>query len=413
MTSTYEATPPSADPFLYFVLLSQNIRPAIAACGEMGEVVGISEIHRKPIASKEDILDLLLELYGLKVAAISEQESYSDQVCHVVTREKEPLLTEEYILKLYNHEASENLKDITEVIDILVWLNLQGINCPKPLKNKHGTYITLKDFSKDENGITIFGTYAVCLFSFVKGVQLKKIVDISDGLLFNAGQYLAELQLLLKKVHFPITRRLEYNFDFDCIKERLREKYFYKFVDGVKRELILEAFHNFVTDVDQQKAQLEKGVIHGDYNEANILISSESVNGSLISERITGIIDFNDLIDGALVYDTAIGLLYMMLLRRGDMFTAGAHFLAGYQSKRPLQALEKEVIIKIVAARLALSLVAGLEASSKDPDNVYLLETQAVGWDFLQMLLNIPEKDIWETWNLIIDGYEKSQKIEA
>ncbi|XP_071965032.1 hydroxylysine kinase-like [Antedon mediterranea] len=371
------------------------------------ETVGISE---KPIARDEDIQGILSDLYELDAAVIKSQESYNDQVFYISTQTSPE---QEYILRVFNHTDSKKA-ELTEIIDVLVWLNQQGVNCPKPLKNKYGDYVFMKKLSNKKNGVFIHGTYAVCLYNFVKGIKLMN-VESTDDVIYKAGQYLAQLQITLKGVEFPLTKQVDFYWNFDCIRDILRDNIFHEYVrHSDKRELITKTFNMFVSDVDSRKSEFEKGLVHSDYNESNILVESfpNSVNGTS-KTFIVGIIDFFDLCYNPLVYDVAIGLLYMMLMRPQDMLTAGGHFLAGYQSKRCLKDIEKEAIIKTTSARLAQSLVSGLVSFSKDPENVYLLKTQTSGWDCLSMLSNTPEQDIWKTWDSLLNEYDQYTNNET
>ncbi|KAL1437718.1 hypothetical protein MTO96_048673 [Rhipicephalus appendiculatus] len=58
----------------------------------------------------------------------------------------------------------------------------------------------------------------------------------------------------------------------------------------------------------------------------------------------------------------------------------------------------------LVAARLCQSVVKGLEAFQKNPDNKYVLETQESGWRCLRRLWDTPNEQLLATWNRVIDG---------
>ena len=71
---------------------------------------------------------------------------------------------------------------------------------------------------------------------------------------------------------------------------------------------------------------LRQGVIHGDANDHNVLAEPD---------RMTGLLDFGDMVHSAIVCDLAVALAYAMLGERDPLAAAGA-VIRGYHRHNPL-----------------------------------------------------------------------------
>lgn len=163
-------------------------------------------------------------------------------------------------------------------------------------------------------------------------------------------------------------------------------------------EQVLEAFEKrIMRNVDQ----FEKGVIYGDFNEHNIIVSRKDEQAK--EYEITGIIDFGDCCYSRYVFELAIAMAYM-LLESNDLDTGGL-VMAGYSMLRVIPQHEKDVLRVAIAARLCQSLVLGLYTSTVDETNQYILSTQARGWKILEALWAENDKDILERWEKVADEY--------
>jgi Ser/Thr protein kinase RdoA (MazF antagonist) len=71
---------------------------------------------------------------------------------------------------------------------------------------------------------------------------------------------------------------------------------------------------------------LRHGVIHGDANDHNVLAERD---------RMTGLLDFGDMVHTAIVCELAVALAYAMLGERDPLAAAGA-VIRGYHRHNPL-----------------------------------------------------------------------------
>jgi len=128
------------------------------------------------------------------------------------------------------------------------------------------------------------------------------------------------------------------------------------------------------------------GVIHGDFNEKNVLVRQDTESTAV---AVVGVIDFGESEQGPYVYELAIAIMYFML-QSGvvDPLDVGGHLLAGYLSRRQraLTMAEKTALWPCVAARFAQSLTMGAYTYSVDPSNEYVLESAKRGWSLLRQI---------------------------
>lgn len=168
-------------------------------------------------------------------------------------------------------------------------------------------------------------------------------------------------------------------------------------------EQVLEAFDKkIVPNLDQ----FEHGVIYGDFNEHNIIVSRREGHQDHPKDKeydIAGIIDFGDSCYSLYVFELAIAMTYLML-EANDLDTGGL-VMAGYSMIRVIPLHEKEVLRVAVAARLCQSLVLGLYTSTVDENNQYILSTQARGWKLLEVLWSENDKDILDRWEQVAARY--------
>lgn len=143
------------------------------------------------------------------------------------------------------------------------------------------------------------------------------------------------------------------------------------------------------------------GIIHGDFNEQNILVK-RSQDGTV---EIAGILDFQDAVYGARVYDVAIYMMYMMITGDNPM-DIGGHCLRGYTDTWKLSKQELDVLHCCVAGRFVTSLVLGLYNYSLN-DDPYLLVTQKNGWKVCMELWSRPSEELLSYW--LSDKFDKRQ----
>lgn len=101
-------------------------------------------------------------------------------------------------------------------------------------------------------------------------------------------------------------------------------------------ESVIQEFKQKVLNsVDEFPTQM----IHGDYNEQNVIVEKGPNDGDY---KVIGIIDFGDTQKSPLLFELAIALSYNMLIT-GEIATGG-YFLAGYKMTRLIPENEMKLL---------------------------------------------------------------------
>ena len=148
------------------------------------------------------------------------------------------------------------------------------------------------------------------------------------------------------------------------------------------------------------------GVIHGDYNEQNILVTSkESLNSASEGPvyEVNGLLDFGDMMESYYVYEAGMTIMYLSVdSKMVDPLLVGGYVLAGYLSQMALNEVEWSVLKECACARYCQSLVLGAYSLSLDPSNDYVVVTSKTGWDQLRKMWNAPKEWLYSQWQMII-----------
>ena len=84
-------------------------------------------------------------------------------------------------------------------------------------------------------------------------------------------------------------------------------------------------------------------MIHGDFNEQNVVMSVNSAGGTW---DVSALLDFGDSQYSCYLFELAVNLCYMLLISMDlpDPLESGGHVIAGYSTIRPLPDSELELL---------------------------------------------------------------------
>ncbi len=125
---------------------------------------------------------------------------------------------------------------------------------------------------------------------------------------------------------------------------------------------------------------LRRSVIHNDANDYNILV--EFADGD---SRISGLIDFGDLLESVTLAEPAIALAYA-LLDKPDPIPAAAALTRGYHQSFSLLEDEIEHLVDLMRLRLLVSVTNSAHQRVLEPENEYLTISEAPAWRLLHRL---------------------------
>ncbi len=152
-------------------------------------------------------------------------------------------------------------------------------------------------------------------------------------------------------------------------------------VDDRFQSRISTIFECFSTRIAPALAMLPHGVLHNDANDYNVLVNDQG--------RVSGLFDFGDMAWQPRICESAIALAYLMM-DQPEPTDVLQDFLLGYTGELPLQTGELELLWPLIETRLAVSVVISSERQRSEPDNKYLVISQAPAKRLLDRMSKVP-----------------------
>ncbi|MBQ0824485.1 aminotransferase class III-fold pyridoxal phosphate-dependent enzyme [Microvirga sp. HBU67558] len=150
-------------------------------------------------------------------------------------------------------------------------------------------------------------------------------------------------------------------------------------IDGAgRREIVERIVAAFDDGLLGRLNALPTTAIHNDINDYNML-----VDASTGESRLSGIIDFGDMIDAPVIAELAIAGAYAVLGQERPV-AALAALVAGYDSVRPLSDEELALLFPLVLTRLAVSVTNSAIVKREKPDDPYVTISEQPAWAFLE-----------------------------
>lgn len=207
------------------------------------------------------------------------------------------------------------------------------------------------------------------VLSFLEGTLLGERTVRSPALLESIGSCLGQVDLALRGFGHPAMHRtLQWDLRHaDLARDKAA------LLPAPWRERVERSF----ADWDRiDWGSLRHGVIHGDANDYNVLIDGE---------RMTGLLDFGDIVHSAIVGELAVALAYAVL-HQSDPLGAAAHVVRGYHGRNPLTEAERGALMPLMRARLAASLCYSAHNRARNPGDPYQVITEQAARQLLERL---------------------------
>jgi hypothetical protein len=135
-------------------------------------------------------------------------------------------------------------------------------------------------------------------------------------------------------------------------------------------------------------ARLPLAAIHGDLNDYNVLIG-DGDGMEARGQRVTGIVDFGDMVWSYRVGDLAIAIAYA-ILGADDPLSVAAAMVRGYAKHIMFTNDELAALFGLVVLRLCASVCIAADQRGRQPDNEYLSISQTPIAELLPKLAAIP-----------------------
>ncbi len=251
-----------------------------------------------------------------------------------------------YVLTIFERMEAEELPYF---MYLMKHLAANGLSCPDVMPRRDGTLLFE---CEDKQG---------CIVSCLAG---KTLDSLNESQLFASGQALAELHLAGSGFDQHRSNPTGAGWlaeKINTVLEPTAARYGQEAAELLSDELAFQSSCAFDS--------LPHGVVHGDLFVDNILFEGD---------HVSGIIDFYYAHDAALAMDIAISINAQAVILSDDDPSRIHAFLAGYESRRPLQKDEHEslpLLLRLAALRFWVSRLydalfprAGAMTQTKDPE---------------------------------------------
>jgi Ser/Thr protein kinase RdoA (MazF antagonist) len=319
-----------------------------------------------PDLSLAEAADLAARLYGVHTKA-ELLTSERDENFRLVAADERA-----YLLKISNPGDPDDVVGLqTACLD-----HIAAVDPARPvprvlptLAGANGDHIILPDGRR----------CAVRLLTYLEGTPAKG-TPRSRAQRIQLGAELAKLDLALRDFAHPAASH-------DLLWNVARADRLAHLVDEIagdaRRRIVRRFMDRFVDSLLPRLAGLRAQVIHNDFNLYNGLVAADD------PDRVTGIIDFGDIIHAPLVGEVATGASYQMA-DAADPLAAAAEFVGGYHAILPLLPEEQEIVADLVTTRHLITVLISEWRSRRYPENhAYIMRHNPASWDALRLMADL------------------------
>ena len=285
---------------------------------------------------------------------------------------------ERFVLKIANAQEAPDLLDAQN--HVLQHITQAGGAVPGAhvLRSVAGETI-----ARTANGDGI--SHFVRLLSYVPGTPLALVRPHAPELMADLGRFLGELDAALASFRHPALQRV---FHWDLAHAGAVVAEHSGAIDDPERRALVAGFlARFQADTAPGLAALPRQAIHGDANDYNVLVGGD---GDLFDRyrRVSGILDYGDMVYSLRVADLAIAAAYA-LLDKADPLATVVQVTAGYHAANPLTDAEIAALWDLTCMRLCVSVCHAAHQRSRNPANDYLSISERPAWDALAKLAKV------------------------
>ena len=234
-----------------------------------------------------------------------------------------------YILTIFEKRVSN--KELPFFMRLMEILNNSKINCPKPIKNKEGSYLFKLKNKK------------ACIVTFLDGTD-KKILNVKNC--YDIGKIIARMHLITKNLKIFRKNSMGINNLSPFLKSIKFKKNKFNNLERYLKDSLKNIKENW-------PKTLPSGIIHGDLFIDNIFFKRN---------KLSGILDFYFAANDYLIYEVAICINALCFDKKGTKFIINKqkvkNLVKGYESIRKITQKEKKslnVLCKGAAIRYLLT----------------------------------------------------------
>ncbi|MCX7174943.1 MAG: phosphotransferase [Proteobacteria bacterium] len=319
-----------------------------------------------PDLAPAEVQALVARLYGID-GSVKPLAGERDQNCAVETADGT-----RYVFKISNPSEPVPLVDFQIAA-------LEHIAHTSPSQPVPRVVRTLDGRTRDTVVLTDGARTSVRMLTYLEGIQIRETPRTAAQRV-AMGRGLAELNLALQGFTHPAAKHdLLWNVS---AAHRLTVQ-MGSLVEGPRRALAQSFMTRFTDHVLPRLASLRAQVIHNDYHLYNVLVAPHD------QVRITGIIDFGDMLHAPLVGEVATAAAFHMT-GNADPFEGAAQFVDAYQSVLPLTDLEQDIVADLMATRhLVTALISEWRVLRYPENRAYIMRHNPAAWEGLSQMAEL------------------------
>ena len=306
-------------------------------------------LQHAPALTDVEAADLGLRLFGIETTA-APLPSERDQNFMLTTA-----AGDRFVLKIANSTDSRGLLEAQNAA--LAHVARATALCPRVIPTLAGDLMAVT--TSPGSGASHF----VRLLTWLPGVPLASIPEHPAALLEAVGAAIAELDRALEGFDHPALHR---EFHWDLARGiRLVQELSAGVEDADLRALVIRLAQQIDFRDGPRLDALPRAIVHNDPNDYNVLVD----------RKVTGILDFGDIVHSYATADLAVAIAYVVL-GKDDPLAAAVHVVRGYQQVRPLADDEIGTLFALVLLRLCMSACLAAQQQKQRPGDAYLAVSQ-------------------------------------
>ena len=218
--------------------------------------------------------------------------------------------------------------------------------------------------------------YYLRILSFLEGIFWVDVKEKLAELYIDLGNFVGSMDKALQNFshtamhrHYTwdISTATDANAKISCIKNHESRRIAAYFLLQFEMEVLPMLF------------SLRHVYAHNDANDYNVLVQHN---------KVSGLIDFGDMVYTALINNLAVACTYAML-NNDNPLQAASLVVKGYHQVYPLTEQELDLLYYLIAARLCISVTQSAYNASLASNNVHHFITEKSAWDLLYQLIRI------------------------
>jgi 4-aminobutyrate aminotransferase-like enzyme/Ser/Thr protein kinase RdoA (MazF antagonist) len=307
----------------------------------------------RPSFTPQDAERIARELYGISGRA-KEFYAERDRSYHVRADDGH-----EFVLKIVH--ADEDEANIAFQIEALNWITRQEPDLPIPRVQRGSDAAQIAHRASADGR-----RHAVWMLSYLPGTPMMETRP-GLGTLRELGRFTARMDRALRGFFHPAAGR---EIVWDARMAPRLAPHLALIEDAADRKLLERIIAHFTTDVLPKLPGLRAQIIHNDMNLHNVLVAEDR------PERITGLIDFGDMIHAPLIVELAVAGSDPVL-DTDEPLERVAELLRGYHAIIPLTVQETDFLYDLIQSRQAMSLAILARRRAQNMTEVNYLESYA------------------------------------